>query len=149
MWRTDHLSCTKDGYITKCHFCIYFFPVTFFKQFFVVISFALITTIISQIFELQNHAQFCKGLQVSPFKGTQPLTQLVPLFKIVSTSLFSVTPTFKVFYRVPPTLTQPPAALIRPTNLPWFKQISKGWFYQFNCRFLSKMNFKSFKSIYK
>ena len=40
-----------------------------------------------------------------------------------------------------PTLTQIPAALIRPTNLSWFKQISKGWIYQFNCRFLSKINF--------
>ena len=29
----------------------------------------------------------------------------------------------------------------QPTNLSWFKQISKGWIYQFNCRFLSKINF--------
>ena len=50
-------------------------------------------------------------------------------------------PPFKVFLTVPPTLTQFPPALIRPTNLPWFKQISKGRFYQFNCRFLSKSNF--------
>ena len=35
----------------------------------------------------------------------------------------------------------------RWTNLPWFKQISKGRFYQFNCRFLSKINFLSFKSL--
>ena len=42
---------------------------------------------------------------------------------------------------LPQTLTQPPPALIWPTNLPWFKQTSKGWFYQFNSRFLLKINF--------
>ena len=36
---------------------------------------------------------------------------------------------------------QPPPSLIWPTNLPWFVQISKGWLYQFNCCFLSKINF--------
>ena len=36
---------------------------------------------------------------------------------------------------------QIPPALIRPTNLSWFKQISKGQIYQLNCRFLSKINF--------
>ena len=45
------------------------------------------------------------------------------------------------YFTVPPTHTQPPPALIRPTNLLWFKQISKELFYQFNCRFLSKFNF--------
>ena len=65
-----------------------------------------------------------------------------PLFKIfVTPPFFSVSPSFKVFSTVPPTLTQLHPALIRPTNLPWFRQISKGWFYQFNCHFLSKINF--------
>ena len=45
------------------------------------------------------------------------------------------------YFTVPPTHTQPPPALIRPTNLLWFKQILKELFYQFNCRFLSKFNF--------
>ena len=36
---------------------------------------------------------------------------------------------------------QPPPSQIWPTNLPWFKQISKWWFYQFNCCFLSKISF--------
>ena len=67
------------------------------------------------------------------------MTQLSPLpFKIlVSCPLFSVSPLFKVS----PTLTQPPPVLICPTNLSWFKQISKGLFYQFNCHFLSKIDF--------
>ena len=39
-----------------------------------------------------------------------------------------------------------PPALIRPRNLFWFKQISKGRIYQFNCRFLSKINFNLLNS---
>ena len=45
------------------------------------------------------------------------MTQLAPLFK----SLFpqkSVPPPFKVFQTIPPTIAQPPSALIRPTNPP-------------------------------
>ena len=84
-----------------------------------------------------------KGVPIPP----PPLTQVDPLLK----SLFplSVPPPFKVFWTVPPTLKQPPTAQIRPTNLSWFKQISKGRFYQFNCHFLSKINFQYFKSFYK
>ena len=37
--------------------------------------------------------------------------------------------------------TQIPPALTRPTNLFWFKQISKRWIYQFNCRFMSILIF--------
>ena len=87
--------------------------------------------------------QFVRGFQPPPsFSGTHHLTQLAPLFKIfVSPLIFSVPLLFKVFEIVSLTLTQPLPALIRPTNLPWFKQISKGWFYQFNCCFLSKINF--------
>ena len=67
------------------------------------------------------------------------MTQLSPPpFKIlVSPPLFSVSPLFKVS----PTLKQPPPVLICPTNLSWFKQISKGLFYQLNCHFLSKIDF--------
>ena len=65
-----------------------------------------------------------------------------PLFKIfVCPPLFSVPPPFKVFLTVPSTLTQPSSVLIWPTNLSWFKQISKGQFSQFNCHVLSKINF--------
>ena len=40
----------------------------------------------------------CKGAQAPPFQGTNPLTQLAPLFKIfVSPPLFSVPLPFKVF----------------------------------------------------
>ena len=49
-----------------------------------------------------------------------------PLFKIfVSPPLFFVPPPIKTLQTVPPTLTQPSPVLIRPTNLLWFKQISK------------------------
>ena len=44
---------------------------------------------------------------------------------------------FKVFQIVALTLMQPLPAL----GLNRFKQISKGWFYQFNCCFPSKINF--------
>ena len=71
-----------------------------------------------------------------------PWPSLLPYFKIfVSPPLFSVPPPFKVFQTVPPTFMQIPPPLIWPTNLSWFKQISKGQIYQFNCRFLSKINF--------
>ena len=50
-------------------------------------------------------------------------------------------PHFKVFQTVPHTFTQIPPALIWSTNLSWLKQISKGQIYQFNCRFLSAINF--------
>ena len=82
-----------------------------------------------------------------PFLRHPPLDPAcTPFFKIfVSLTLFSVPPPFKVFQTVIPTLTQLPPALIQHTNLPYtitrFKQLSKGWFYQFNCRFLSKINF--------
>ena len=62
-------------------------------------------------------------------KTPTPWPSLPPFFKIfVSPPLFFVPALFKVFYTVLPTLTQLPPALIRPTNSPWLKQISKGWF---------------------
>ena len=72
------------------------------------------------------------------------------IFKIlVSPPLFSVPLPFKVFSTVLLTLMQPPPALIQSINLSWVKRISKGRFYQFDCRFLSKINFPYFKSLYK
>ena len=77
-----------------------------------------------------------------PFLRHPPLYPACPLFKIfVCPSLFSLPSPFKVFQTVPPTLTQPLLVLIWPTNILWFKQISKEQFYRFNCHFLSKMNF--------
>ena len=38
-------------------------------------------------------------------------------------------PLLRYFRQFPATLMQPLPALIRPTNLPWFKQISKGRFH--------------------
>ena len=68
-----------------------------------------------------------KGVPGPLFKAPTPWSSLSPLFKIlVSLSICSVPPSFKVFYRVPPTLATPSALIQPPTNLPWFKQISKG-----------------------
>ena len=64
-----------------------------------------------------------------------------PLFKIFLSPLLYFAPLpFKVFSIVSPKPTQIPPALIWPNNLSWFKQISKGLIYQFNCHFLSKIN---------
>ena len=85
-----------------------------------------------------SNTQFVTGFQPSLLRHL-PLEPDCNLF--IFLPLFSVPPTFKVFQTVSPTLMQPPTALIQPTNLSWFKQISKGQFYQFNCCFLSKINF--------
>ena len=82
------------------------------------------------------------------FKVPTSSPKLPPFLKIfVSRPLFFVPPPFKVFQTVPPphphtnpscpNLTHQPSSHI--INV--FKQISKGWFYQFNCRLLSKINF--------
>ena len=104
-----------------------------------------IATYHSNISQQHNIAIVREGIP-APLFLRHPLLawpSLPPLLKIfVSPPLFSVPPPFKVFQTVPPSLSQPSSALIQPpTNLPWFKQISKGLFYQFNCRFLSKINF--------
>ena len=65
------------------------------------------------------------------FLYTKTLPQLTPnpLFKLfVPPPLFSAPPSFKVFWTVPFTQTQPLPALVRPTNFPCLKQISKGHF---------------------
>ena len=87
---------------------------------------------------------FNKRIPAPPFfKRPTPWPSLPPLFKhFVSPPLFFVSPTLKYFRQsLPLTLRQIPPALIRPTNLSWFKQTSKGWIYQFSCGFLSKDNF--------
>ena len=79
---------------------------------------------------------------LAPFLRHPPPDLACLLFKFfVFPPLFSVPPRFKVLLTVSPNITQPPTALIRPTNFPWFKQISKRRFYHFNCLFLSKINF--------
>ena len=86
--------------------------------------------------------QFVRGFQ-PPSLRHRPLDPACrPLFKIfVPPPLFSFPLPFKVFQTVPSTLTQLPHALTRPNDRLWFKQISKGEFYQFNCCFISKINF--------
>ena len=103
---------------------------------------------IIQILISQNLKQFTLQKQLTSFKGSfytksfcwsfTKFQSDCPLFKIlVSPPFFSVLSLLS--QRVPSTLTQPLPALIRPL-INWFKQISKGWFYQFNCRFLSKIS---------
>ena len=94
----------------------------------------------------------CKGVS-APFLRHPPLDPAGPLFKIfVSPPLFSVPPLFKVFQTVTPPSWNP---LLPSSDTPTFlthnsfKQILKAWFYQFSCRFLSKINFLFFKSLYK
>ena len=78
------------------------------------------------------------------------MTQLVspPVLKsCVSPPVFPVPPRFKVFQTVHPHAIP---SCPNPTDQPSlhiinrFKQISKGWFYQFNCHFLSKVSFLFF-----
>ena len=84
---------------------------------------------------------FVRGLQPS-FLRHPPLDSVYPHFlkSLFPSPLFCSTP-FQGILDSPTTLKEPPPALIQSTNLLWFKQISKGWFYQFNCCFLSKSNF--------
>ena len=65
-----------------------------------------------------------------------------PLFKIFFFLFsFQFNPLFKVFQTVPPTLTQAAAALIQPTNPPWFKQYQKGDFTSSTLTFFQKSIF--------
>ena len=87
-----------------------------------------------------------KGVPAPPFEGTHPLIQLAPLprfLKSVSPPLFSVPPDFKVFQTIPPTLTQPPPALIRHTNLPYtnLNKYQKGDFTSSTVAFYQKSIF--------
>ena len=83
----------------------------------------------------------CKGVSV-PFLRHQPLDQPAPLSKIfVSPLLCSVTLPLKVFYSVPPNLTEISRALIWPTNLLWLKEISRGLICNFNFPFLAILIF--------
>ena len=77
------------------------------------------------------------------FKAPTPSTSLPPplLKMFFSLPSFLFHPISQYFRQFPLFLTQLSTALNRPTNLSWFKQISKRQFYLFNCRFLSKINF--------
>ena len=96
----------------------------------------------------------CKGVPAPPlYKAPTPCISLAPLFK----NLWFLSPLFfPPSFRVFQTVSLPS----RNSLLPWsealtfvthnkFKQLSKGWFYQFICCCLSKVNFWFFKSLYK
>ena len=98
-------------------------------------------------------SQFITGFQ-HPFSDTHPLTQLVPFLKaLLPLPFFLFHPILRYFRQFPHPHATP--FFPNPTHQPslhiinGFKQISKGWFCQFNCRFLSKINFWFFKSLYK
>ena len=88
------------------------------------------------------HTIVRKGVPASLFKAPTPWSNFSPFLKsLFSFPFFLFHSLLKYFRQIPPPL-QPPSALIQPpTNYPWFKQISNGWFYPLNCRFLSKINF--------
>ena len=76
-----------------------------------------------------------KGVPGPLFKAPTPWLSFSPFLKSLFTLLsFLFHPLLRYFKQSPPTLTQPPTALIRPTNLSWFKQISKEQFYHFNSK---------------
>ena len=86
----------------------------------------------------------CKGVPAPPFfKACTPWPSLpLPLFKIfVPPLLFLFHPLLRHFRQFPHPQTTHYCPNLTNPNIPWFKQISKGQFYQFNCRFLSKISF--------
>ena len=87
--------------------------------------------------------KFVRGFQPPPlFKAPTPWPSLTPFLKsLFYLPAFLFHPLLRYFRQFPLTFRQPPTALIWPTNLLWFKQLSKGQFYQFNCHFLSKIHF--------
>ena len=95
-----------------------------------------------------------KGVPAPILWGAHPLTQLVPFLEsLLPLPSFLFHPLLRYFRQSPhlnttpfcPHLTHQPSLHV----MNGFKQISNGWFYQFNSHFLSKMNFWFFKSLCK
>ena len=84
-----------------------------------------------------------KGAPVPPFFRHPPLDPVFPPFlkSLFLLSSFLFHPVLRYFRQSPPPSHNPLVSSIQPTNLSWFKQISKSLFYQFNCHFLSKSIF--------
>ena len=85
-----------------------------------------------------------KGVPVPPpfFQAPTPWPSIPPFLKsLFPLSSFLFHPVLRYFRQSPPPSHNPLVSLIQPTNLSWFKQISKRLFYQFNCHFLSKLIF--------
>ena len=82
------------------------------------------------------------------FQGTHPLTQLAPFLEsLFSLPSFLFHPLLRYFSISTPSCPNPtlqPSLLI----ISRFKQISKVWFYQLNCCFLSKINFWFFSNAF-
>ena len=102
------------------------------------------------------HIIVCKGVSSPLFKVTTPGPSLPPLFKIlVSSTLYSIPPPFKVFQTVPPppppTFLQPPPASIRHTSLPYtllmgLNKYQKDYFTSSNFAFYQKSIFNFLNS---
>ena len=78
------------------------------------------------IVALYNHS--LQGGSNPPLLRHPPLDPSYPQFLkfLFPLPSFLFHPLLMHLNTVPPTLMQPPPALIQPTNLPWFKKISKG-----------------------
>ena len=86
-----------------------------------------------------------KGVPAPPFLR-HPSIDLAcappPIFKFLCPlPSFPFHPLLRYFRQFTPPSCKSVSQPFWPTNLSWFKQISKGWIYQFNCHFLSKTNF--------
>ena len=94
-----------------------------------------------------------RGVPAPLFKAPTPWHSLPSFLKYLCSLpsfLFHPSSISRYFFRHSPphpTIMQIPPALTWPTNLSWFKKISKGWIYQFNCCFLSKVNFNLLNSV--
>ena len=88
-----------------------------------------------------------KGVPAPLFKASTLWPSLPPplfLKSLFLHSSFLFHPLLRYFRQSShPHIIKPPPSLIQPTNLPWFRQISKRWFYLSNCCFLLKINFYS------
>ena len=102
----------------------------------------------------------CKGVPAPLFLRHPPLDPVCPLpppnppfFKsLFPLPSFLFYPLLRYFRQSPPHLHATPSypnLIYQPSlhTMNGFKQISEGWFYQFNCRFLSKIKFWFFKSL--
>ena len=98
---------------------------------------------------LLNHGGMNTMWSIVLFKAPTTWTPCTPFLKSLC-SLPSVLfhPLLRYFRQSHPTLTKISLAIIRPINISWFKQISKGQIYQVNCRFLTKINFNILNALY-
>ena len=127
-------------------FCLISMSYSFFLFLIVKLAEATRHTCLKQVVCFPHWANIVlKGIPVPsppPFLRHPPPESAYPLSLnfCIPSPLFCSTP-FSGILDSSLSLAQTPPALNRSTNLLWLKQISKRWFYQFSCRFLSKIQF--------